>query len=251
MRLPQLARDSLEFPPSREALNDPNGLLAFGGDLSVARLLVAYGKGIFPWFNPGQPILWWTPDPRTVFFPEEVHCSRSMHKFLRQSQWHMSIDACFASVIEACAGTRTKSSGTWISSQMQTAYNRLHDAGHAHSVEVWDGNQLVGGLYGVAIGRAFFGESMFSTATNASKFALIRFSRFLQHHGFALFDAQVASEHLFIMGARTISRRAFEELLSQTCREPHIKDMQTIWHAAKKKLISDDGHILDQALRHT
>lgn len=250
MRLPQLGRDSLEFPPTDEALQDPNGLLAFGGDLSVARLLAAYGKGIFPWFNPGQPILWWTPDPRTVFFPDEVHCSRSMQKFLRQSTWHMSIDTCFADVIESCARARSKSSGTWISSQMQIAYSRLHDAGYAHSAEVWDGDQLVGGLYGVAIGRVFFGESMFSAANNASKFALIRLSRFLQHYGFELFDAQVASEHLFTMGGRTISRQTFEELLSQSCREPHIKNMQTVWQAAKKKLISDDGHILDQALRH-
>jgi leucyl/phenylalanyl-tRNA--protein transferase len=232
-------------------LKDPNGLLAFGGDLSVARLLTAYGRGIFPWFNPGQPILWWTPDPRTVFFLDEVHCSRSMQKFLRQSTWRMSVDTCFDKVVEACAGARPKSSGTWISSQMQMAYSRLYDAGYAHSAEVWEGDQLVGGLYGVAIGKVFFGESMFSVASNASKFALIRLSRFLRHHGFELFDAQVASEHLFTMGARTISRRTFEELLSQGCREPSIKDMQSIWHAAKKKLISDDGHILDQALRHT
>ena len=217
----------------------------------MARLLAAYSKGIFPWFNPGQPILWWTPDPRTVFFPDEVHCSKSMQKFLRQCTWSMTVDTNFARVIESCAGARSTSSGTWISSQMQRAYNRLHEAGHAHSVEVWDGNQLVGGLYGVAIGRAFFGESMFSMANNASKFALIRLSRFLQRHGFELFDAQVASEHLFTMGARNVSRPTFEELLSHACRESHIKDMQTIWHAAKKKLISNDGHILDQALCHT
>lgn len=250
MRLSQLGRDSLEFPPTREALTDPNGLLAFGGDLSVARLLEAYRRGIFPWFNPGQPILWWTPDPRTVFLLDEVHCSRSMQKFLRKSAWQMSIDTCFAKIVDSCAGARSKSSGTWISSQMQTAYNRLHEAGYAHSAEIWDGDQLVGGLYGVAIGRVFFGESMFSAANNASKFALIRLSRFLRRHGFELFDAQVASEHLFSMGARTISRQAFEEALSQACREPYITDMQTIWHAAKKKLISNDGHILDQALRH-
>ncbi len=216
----------------------------------MARLLAAYNKGIFPWFNPGQPILWWTPDPRTVFFPDEVHCSRSMQKFLRQSTWSMTIDASFTRVIESCAGARSTSSGTWISSHMQLAYNRLHEAGYAHSAEVWDGDRLVGGLYGVAIGRAFFGESMFSMADNASKFALIRLSRFLHRHGFELFDAQVASEHLFTMGARNVSRPTFEKLLSHACREPHIKDMQTIWHAAKKKLISDDGHILDQALRH-
>ena len=250
MRLPQLARDSLEFPPTAEALEDPNGLLAFGGDLSVARLLAAYRKGIFPWFNPGQPILWWTPDPRTIFLPDQVHCSRSMQKFLRQSAWHMTADTSFARIIESCAGARAKSSGTWISSQMQLAYIRLYEAGHAHSVEIWDGDQLVGGLYGVSIGRAFFGESMFSVANNASKFALIRFSRFLHRHGFELFDAQVASEHLFTMGALTVSRLAFEERLSEACRESHIKDMQIIWHAAKKKLISDDGHILDQAIRH-
>lgn len=232
-------------------MKEPNGLLAFGGDLSVARLLAAYSKGIFPWFNPGQPILWWTPEPRTVFFPEEVHCSRSMQKFLRHSRWQMSIDASFAEVIGRCADARSSSSGTWIGTQMRRAYTQLHKAGYAHSVEVWDGSQLVGGLYGVAIGRAFFGESMFSGATNASKFAVIRFAKFLQRYGFVLFDAQVASDHLFTLGARCVPRQDFEKLLSQACQQPWVKDMQTIWHAANKKLISDDGHILDQALRHS
>lgn len=245
MRLPQLGRDSYEFPPTEEALEDPNGLLAFGGDLSIARLLSAYTRGIFPWFNPGQPILWWTPDPRTVFFPRDVHCSRSLQKFMRRSTWHVTIDGRFAEVIEACAALRSNSSGTWISPQMQLAYSQLHEVGYAHSVEVWDGDQLTGGLYGVAIGRAFFGESMFSTASNASKVALICLARFLQRHGFELFDAQVASEHLFTMGARTISRETFEGLLAQSCREPYISDMQTVWHEAKKKLISNDGHILN------
>lgn len=250
MRLPQLGRDSHEFPPTEDALTDPNGLLAFGGDLSVERLLAAYSKGIFPWFNHGQPILWWTPNPRTVFFPSEVHCSRSMKRLLRHNTWQITLDNCFAKVVESCAGARCDSSGTWITPQMQKAYNRLHQAGYAHSAEVWDGDQLVGGLYGVAIGRAFFGESMFSNVSNASKFALIRLSQFLQHYGFELFDAQVASAHLFSLGARTIPRREFEAVLSQACREPFITDMQTVWQAANKKLISDDGHIFDQALRH-
>lgn len=235
----------MEFPPTSEALIDPNGLLAFGGDLSVTRLLAAYRQGIFPWFNPGQPILWWSPDPRTIFFPEEIHCSRSMQKFLRQTAWQVSIDVCFSRVIDACAETRANSSGTWITTQMKSAYTRLHEAGYAHSVEVWDGSELVGGIYGVGLGKTFFGESMFSAATNASKTALIRFCRFLHKHGFALFDAQVASNHLFTMGALTIPRPLFEEYLADTCREEYVQDMQTTWHAARKKLISDDGHFLD------
>lgn len=245
MRLPQLARDSLEFPPTSEALTDPNGLLAFGGDLSVKRLLAAYRLGIFPWFNPGQPILWWSPDPRTIFFPEEIHCSRSMQKFLRQTNWQVSIDVCFSRVIDACAETRANSSGTWITAQMKSAYNRLHEAGYAHSVEVWDGSELVGGIYGVALGKTFFGESMFSTATNASKTALIRFCRFLHNHDFAVFDAQVASDHLFTMGALTIPRLNFEEYLADNGREENVQQMQTTWQAARKKLISDDGYLIN------
>lgn len=245
MRLHQLERGSLEFPPTSEALTEPNGLLAFGGDLSVKRLIAAYRKGIFPWFNPGQPILWWSPDPRTIFFPEEIHCSRSMQKFLRQTAWQVSIDVCFSRVIDACAETRANSSGTWITAQMKSAYRRLHEAGYAHSVEVWDGSELVGGIYGVGLGKAFFGESMFSAATNASKMALIRCCRFLHKQGFALFDAQVASNHLFAMGALTIPRPLFEEYLADACREENVQDMQTTWHAARKKLISDDGHLLN------
>lgn len=233
------------FPDTREALTEPNGLLAFGGDLSVERLVAAYRKGIFPWFNPGQPILWWAPDPRTIFIPSEVHCSRSMHKFLRQNTWQVSIDFCFPQVIDACAEARSHSSGTWITTEMRAAYNRLHEAGYGHSVEVWDAGQLVGGIYGVALGKVFFGESMFSKEANASKLALIRFSQFLQRYGFELFDAQVASAHLFTMGARTIPRHLFEQKLEQSCRPEYVLHMQTTWQAARKKLISDDGHILD------
>lgn len=245
MRLPQLARDSVEFPPTREALTDPDGLLAFGGDLSVERLLAAYRQGIFPWFSPGQPILWWAPDPRTIFVPGEVHCSRSMLKFLRQSTWQVTINNCFDQVMEACAASRSKSSGTWITVQMLTAYKRLHEAGYAHSVEVWNGRALVGGIYGVAIGKTFFGESMFSREANASKLALIRFSGFLARQEFEIFDAQVASAHLFTMGARSIPRHVFEQKLVETCQEEHVRQMQTTWQAASKKLISDDGYILD------
>ncbi|MBC6904912.1 leucyl/phenylalanyl-tRNA--protein transferase [Saccharophagus sp. K07] len=241
----QLERNSLEFPPSSLALDEPNGLLAFGGDLSPQRLLTAYQLGIFPWFNPGQPILWWTPDPRTVFYPEQVHCSRSMRKFIRRSTWQVSIDRNFRSVIEACSQERANSSGTWITPEMLEAYNRLHNLGYAHSVEVWQGNDLVGGLYGVALGRVFFGESMFSRETNGSKMALLHLARFLVNNDFLLFDAQVASSHLFTLGATCISRDMFEEVLLQGCDQGTIVQMQSVWQAAEKKLISDDGHILD------
>jgi len=241
--LPWLEEDDLEFPPSAIALSEPNGLLAGGGDLSVPRLLAAYKRGIFPWFSPGQPILWWAPDPRTVFYPAQVHCSHSMRKFLGKTAWRLTIDRAFVQVMEACASLRPQSSGTWITASMKHAYKNLHLAGYAHSIEVWEGAELVGGLYGVALGKVFFGESMFSRRNNGSKVAVIVLARFLDQNGFQLFDCQVASEHLFSLGATSVSRTTFEEMLRANLGEATITTLQLLWQSAANQEISIDGYI--------
>jgi leucyl/phenylalanyl-tRNA--protein transferase len=191
-------------------MEDPNGLLAAGGDLSQERLLAAYQKGIFPWYEEGQPILWWSPEPRTVLYPEHFILRRSLRKTIRNKPWTVSFDRNFDAVIRACASPRADSTGTWITDDMITAYNRLHIAGHAHSVEVRDEqSRLIGGLYGVAIGRVFFGESMFSLVSDASKVGYATLVCHLQHWGFRLIDCQIESEHLRSLGAENISRQAF------------------------------------------
>jgi leucyl/phenylalanyl-tRNA---protein transferase len=241
--LPWLTEDDLEFPSSATALREPNGLIAGGGDLSVPRLLAAYKRGIFPWFSPGQPILWWTPDPRTVFYPAQVHCSDSLRRFLRKTAWHLTIDRAFVPVMAACADRRPQSSGTWITASMKHAYKNLHQAGYAHSIEVWEGTELVGGLYGVALGKVFFGESMFSRRTNASKVAVIVLARFLDRNGFQLFDCQVASEHLFSLGATSITRATFEEMLRENTDGATITTLQLLWQSAASQEVSIDGYI--------
>lgn len=213
--LPQLDWDELWFPPVEEALDDPNGLLAFGGDLSPERLLLAYDNGIFPWYQDDQPILWWSPDPRGVLFPDQIHISRTMRKVLGSNQFVVQMDTAFLDVMRGCAELTPKRDGTWITPTMQRAYCELHRLGHAHSIEVWERNQLVGGLYGVARGGVFFGESMFSRVQNASKVALIRLCQQLQQWGFAVIDCQLSSDHLRTMGARTLPRPAFVQLLKQ------------------------------------
>jgi leucyl/phenylalanyl-tRNA--protein transferase len=198
------------FPRLDQALDDPNGLIAAGGDLSLERLITAYQKGIFPWYEEGQPILWWSPDPRTVLYPEHFILRRSLRKAIRNKPWTISFDRNFDAVIRACAQPRPGSTGTWITDEMITAYNRLHIAGHAHSVEVWDDeSRLIGGLYGVAIGGVFFGESMFSLASEASKVAYAYLVCHLQHWGYRLIDCQIESEHLLTLGAETIRRNDF------------------------------------------
>jgi leucyl/phenylalanyl-tRNA--protein transferase len=197
------------FPDPAQALPDPNGLLAIGGDLSATRLINAYREGIFPWFNPDEPILWWSPDPRCVFEPRAVHVSRSLDKRLRQGGYAVSFDRVFAEVLEACSGPRRGSRGTWLGPEMRLAYLELFQRGLAHSVEVWQQGQLVGGLYGVSLGRIFFGESMFSHATDASKLALVHLARQLSDWGFPLIDCQVASPHLLTLGAVTLPRETF------------------------------------------
>lgn len=204
-----LDEKSLDFPDPAGALRYPNGLLAAGGDLSAPRLLRAYQAGIFPWFEAGQPPLWWSPDPRMVLFPDELHVSRSMAKLLRKTGCVVKSDTDFASVMAGCAAPRADSQGTWITPDMQQAYAGLHALGHAHSVEVWEDGQLQGGLYGIAMGRVFFGESMFSRKPNMSKIAFVDLVRTLGQAGYTLIDCQVANPHLESLGARNIPRQEF------------------------------------------
>ncbi len=215
MPIPWLPHDDPEapFPPLASALREPDGLLAAGGDLAPERLLRAYRQGIFPWFGPGEPILWWSPDPRAVIYPEHLHVSRRLARTLRQGRFAISYDTCFSRVVEACAAPRAESRGTWITPRMQAAYARLHALGHAHSIEVWHDRSLVGGLYGVALGRVFFGESMFSRERDASKVALAHLCARLRHLGIGLLDCQVVSEHLSRMGAVQLPRDRFVALL--------------------------------------
>lgn len=197
------------FPPAARALKNPNGLLAIGGDLSTTRLLRAYAAGIFPWFNPNEPILWWCPDPRAVLDPGAFHCSRSLARRLRRGDFFATLDHAFDAVLDGCSGPRRGSRGTWLGGEMKRAYRALFDAGFCHSVEIWHRGELAGGLYGVALGRAFFGESMFSRATDGSKLALYVLCRQLQAWSFELIDCQIASDHLSRLGAVEIPREAF------------------------------------------
>lgn len=210
IRLPLLDPAAPErFPDPARALQEPNGLLAFGGDLSPARLLAAYGQGIFPWFSEGEPILWWSPDPRCVFRTDRLVANRSLRRALAGLPWRVTADRAFARVIAACAAPRSGQRGTWISPAMIAAYTELHALGHAHSVEVWEGEQLVGGVYGVAVGRLFCGESMFSTRSGGSKLALVALARLLREHGAPLIDAQVSNPHLLGLGAMEVPRVTF------------------------------------------
>jgi leucyl/phenylalanyl-tRNA---protein transferase len=208
------------FPHPDRALTEPNGLLAAGGDLTLPRLLRAYREGIFPWYEAGQPILWWSPDPRTVLFSDQVRISRSLHKTLRSGRFRLSFDEAFKQVIRGCAEPRGGVHGTWITYGMQQAFVQLHEAGHAHSVEVWQDGSLVGGLYGVSLGRMFYGESMFSRVSDASKVALVALCRHLAHWGYPLIDCQTPSAHLTRMGARPMSRREFRKWLDELCEQP-------------------------------
>ncbi len=207
------------FPDAELAEREPNGLLAIGGDLSITRLLNAYRQGIFPWYSDDQPILWWSPDPRTVLFPTHLKVSRSLRKTLRQGRFMASLDRDFDAVIQACAAARQDAEGTWITPEMTNAYLSLHAAGLAHSVEVWQGDDLVGGLYGIALGRVFFGESMFSRVADTSKLALVHLVNHLMTWGFRLIDCQVYSKHLISLGATEISRRVFLQHLNNWCEQ--------------------------------
>ena len=211
--LPWLHDEDFEFPDPATALIEPNGLLAAGGSLAPERLIEAYTRGIFPWFEPGHPILWWSPDPRMVLFPTELHVSRSLARFRRRSSIRITTDSAFQDVITACAGRRRHSTGTWITQDMIGAYCTLHEMGVAHSVEAWQNDTLVGGLYGLAIGDVFFGESMFSHADNASKLAFTWLVPNLAALNYRLLDCQVSSPFLASLGAREIPRSEFLKLL--------------------------------------
>ena len=229
--IPWLDPDS-PFPPIESALAEPdgpNGLLAAGGDLSPERILEAYRQGVFPWFSPGDPILWWSPDPRMVLFPAEFRLSRSLRKRLKRGEFEVRIDTAFAQVMRACAGTpRPGQDGTWITREMLAAYTRLHELGFAHSVETWtvdeEGSKprLVGGLYGMAIGRVFYGESMFSHATDASKAALAHLVRLLELRGCEMIDCQMNTGHLASLGAREIPRAEFAQRIRELTGEPPL-----------------------------
>ncbi len=208
------------FPPVEEALDSPNGLLAIGGDLSPTRLLTAYQHGIFPWYNLGEPILWWSPNPRLVLFPEKLRISRSLRRTLQKGVFRVTFDQAFNQVIDACAAPRKQVEGTWITPEMKAAYSRLHELGYAHSVESWDQDGLAGGLYGVAIGRVFFGESMFYRRTDASKVAFVALVESLKRWQYALIDCQVRTAHLISLGAEEIPRTKFILLLKRLCQMP-------------------------------
>lgn len=202
------------FPPVARALREPNGLLCMGGDLSTARLLAAYRRGIFPWFSRGDPILWWSPDPRALLFVDEMHISRSLRRRLRQGRYTVSADRGFEIVMDCCAAPRAHQPETWIVPEMRKAYASLHRLGHAHSIEVWDGGLLVGGVYGVAVGGLFSGESMFSRADDASKVALVALAHLLRTRGVPAIDCQVPNPHLTTLGARAVPRAEFLGLLA-------------------------------------
>ena len=219
-----LSKDSLSFPPLARALREPDGLLAAGGDLRPERILAAYRHGCYPWYQQGQPILWWSPDPRFVLFPDELHISRSLGKVLRRQIFEVSYDKAFDRVIDACAGPRSYADGTWITDAMRQAYQQLHRLGHAHSAEVWQAGELVGGLYGLCIGQVFFGESMFSHVDNASKTAFAHLVPDLKRWGIRLIDCQMQTRHLASFGARAIDRQAFAELLAQLIDQPNSAD---------------------------
>lgn len=227
------------FPALETALAEPNGLLAAGGDLSSQRLLAAYRRGIFPWYSAGDPILWWSPDPRMVLGPDELKIARSLAKTLRNAEFQVRLDTAFDEVVRACASVpRQGQPGTWITREMQMAYCELHRRGHAHSVETWIDGRLAGGLYGVAVGRVFYGESMFSQARDASKIALAHLCAYLKRRGFGIIDCQMETRHLASLGARPIPRRDFAARLDELCAHG---DAPGQWPAA-----AIDGHFRRQ-----
>jgi len=220
-----LDQNDCRFPDSRLALRQPNGLLAAGGSLDPDTLLDAYHQGIFPWYSEDQPLLWWSPDPRAVLFPEHLRISRSLRKTIRSGRFNVSADRAFDRIIDACAAPRRDddSGGTWITAAIRSAYTHLHQLGYAHSIEVWENGELAGGLYGVALGRVFFGESMFHHQRDASKVALVHLVQHLQAQGFRLIDCQQATPHLESLGATTIPRQQFNELLQRYTHDGQFK----------------------------
>lgn len=221
---------SLNFPDTQDALVDPNGLLAAGGDLSGERLLHAYSKGIFPWYSDDQPILWWSPSPRMMLKPEQLHLGRSTRKLLKKHNFMIRVDSAFKDVIKNCAAVeRYDQDGTWITDDIMSAFVNLHNQGHAHSIEAWQDGKLVGGLYGLAIGGAFFGESMFSTVSGASKVAFIFLAQALKRWQFTLIDCQIHTQYLASLGAAEVPRREFEKQLTQSVADTKDIHWQHDW----------------------
>lgn len=208
------------FPPVERALDNPDGLLAAGGSLTAKRLVEAYRRGIFPWFNEGDPILWWSPDPRTILRPTNIHVSHSLRKRLRGNRYYVTLDRAFARVLDGCAAPRADDNGTWLSPAMRRAYQGLHTAGLAHSVEVWMDGELTGGVYGVALGRMFFGESMFARRTDASKIGIVVLARQLERWEFPFIDCQLETPHLLSLGAEHLPRWRFVAEIERLVREP-------------------------------
>ena len=232
-----LLENNYNFPPAY--LADEDGLLAIGGDLSSQRLLIAYQQGIFPWFGEGDPYLWWSPDPRLVLFPTELKVSKSMRTYFNGNKFQVTLDQNFRQVMEGCKDTfRKGQQGTWITNEMLEAYCNLHKAGYAHSVEVWQGTTLVGGLYGLALGRIFFGESMFAKVSNASKFGFIWLVRVLQERSYALIDCQQETSHLSSLGARPIPRMEFLEMLEENHQFETIPESWAKWPENQKNPLS-------------
>jgi len=219
--IPFLSPDD-PFPPVDLALQVPNGLLAAGGDLTPERLLAAYREGVFPWFGDEDPILWWSPDPRMVLYTNEVHVSRSLNKVIKTNRFRVTFDQAFREVIKGCAAARRDNEGTWITQAMEEAYVRLAELGHAHSVEAWEGDTLVGGLYGVALGRMFFGESMFTRVTDASKVSLVTLARQLERWTMPLIDCQMSTPHLASLGARDVPRTDFLAEVRYLVQQPVV-----------------------------
>ena len=219
--IPFLSPDD-PFPPVDLALQVPNGLLAAGGDLTPERLLAAYREGVFPWFGDEDPILWWSPDPRMVLYTNEVHVSRSLNKVIKTNRFRVTLDQAFREVIKECAAARRDNEGTWITQAMEEAYVRLAELGHAHSVEAWEGDTLVGGLYGVALGRMFFGESMFTRVTDASKVSLVTLARQLERWTMPLIDCQMSTPHLASLGARDVPRTDFLAEVRYLVQQPVV-----------------------------
>lgn len=216
--IPWLA-DRPAFPPVEQALTEPNGLLAAGGRLTPEWLIAAYRHGIFPWYSQGEPILWWSPNPRLVLQPAAIRITRSLRKTLRQRRFEVRFDTAFDAIVRECAAPREPGGGTWITAEIRAAYDRMHELGYAHSVECWQEDRLVGGLYGMAMGRAFFGESMFCRVSDASKVALAHLARFLERHNYAVIDCQMTTPHLLSMGAHEIGRSEFSAGLADWTRE--------------------------------
>jgi leucyl/phenylalanyl-tRNA--protein transferase len=235
---PNLEPDA--FPDVELALDEPNGLLAAGGDLSPQRILAAYRLGIFPWYSDGEPILWWSPDPRAVLFPESIKISRSLKKTLNKKLFDVRLDTAFDQVIRACAQPRKDGAGTWITGPMYETYCQLHRDGFAHSVECWQNGRLVGGLYGLALGKVFFGESMFSLVTDASKVALVHLVWQLKRWRFGMIDCQVTSSHLASLGATDIPRREFIQLLNRWVNEP---GQPGAWHFDNQTETEENPHV--------